>query len=350
MIRILKTILILLLLASPVSVFADVTDIPDTELPMVEDSMPEEASAPVQFYAVRFKGVEKKLVDDLLPMLSKKLFDIPVVLLAEDVEVPPEAFVKARNRYYAGTILDLLEKMNPDDSFGIIGFVEESIFVGRINVNGVGNPHQNAAVVSTHRLKDVSWYRFRARVLNESVHEMGHLFWIEHCLYNSCAMKDVRDLAELDVRNSYFCPYHLKQAYNYLVGKGAKLPPLSNFKEEKIEKEFLEFEDNTAPGEDNEPPVVISIYPSDGEVVKPDFGSIRAQFEDGPGKGTGVDSKGVLTYLNGAPITTYYHDGKQQLAAPVGRLDPGEYYIEIFAIDYAGNTMPPFNSSFTVEE
>jgi predicted Zn-dependent protease len=167
----------------------------------------------------------------VLPMLSGKLFDIPVVLLDVTPEIPEKAYEKERKKYYAGTLLDYIETLKPAGSLGIIGFVNEQIFAGPSPfVDGIGLPDSGTAVVSLAQIKNPDYYIFRRRTFSEALHELGHVVGLDHDVQPYCVMQETHELGQLDARATDFCPFHAQMAYNFLKEKIPTLKPFDPFK------------------------------------------------------------------------------------------------------------------------
>jgi archaemetzincin len=68
------------------------------------------------------------------------------------------------------------------------------------------------AIVAVPRLRQ-SYYRlpedadiFRQRVVKEAIHELGHVFGLEHCHDRRCVMAFSNSLEDTDYKGSEFCP------------------------------------------------------------------------------------------------------------------------------------------------
>lgn len=300
---------------------------------------------------VFYKGVDPKRLENVPPGISERLFGVPVMVLKDTPEVPPEAYVDVRKKYYAGKILDQLEKLKPPGCVVIIGYVNELIFIGRYPVvNGVGNPKQDAAVISAVRLDVDDRGLYEQRVLGESLHELGHVFGFDHCPLDSCVMKKASDFDDLDFRGRSFCRFHLQKAYDYLKGRGLELPPLK-FEQAEAKPPAPVAPQTQAvpsnPADDSEPPEVVSVSIADGSVVSRDIGSVIAGIRDTGG--SGVDPLSVKVFLDGNPLDVQFHERRVELAAWAGTVEPGTHTLQIHASDYAGNAMAPYNVVFTAE-
>jgi predicted Zn-dependent protease len=320
-------------------------------------SAPATTSAPSHatqtFHVVIFKGVDRKMIEETLPMITKKLYNIPFVVLDISPEIPKKAYVEARKQYYAGGILDYLESIKPEGSLGIIGYVNEPIFAGPSPfVDGVGLPDKGTAVLSLAQIRDADYYRFRNRVFSQGLHEMGHVVGLDHDPQAYCVMQETHDLRQLDARATDFCPYHFQNAYKFLKKKMPDLKPIDPFKDRR-EGPFAKPEEKKAEKKervlDSDPPELLDIYPSEGVSVPMNFDYIRARLVDKQG-GSGVDSTSILLLVDGAQLNVNYTESTGELTARVRNLDPGPHSIELHARDLANNSMNPFFCSFNVME
>ncbi len=302
------------------------------------------------FHVVIFKGADKKIVEEILLLMTKQFYNIPFYVLDITPEIPEDAFEPVRNKYYAGKILEYLEKVKPKDSLGIIGYVKEAIFAGPSpSVDGVGLPDKGAAVVSTAALVDADRIRYRRRVLSESVHELGHVLGQEHCAQTYCVMSETHDLGQLDVRSVDFCPTHKEFVRKNLKGKAPEFfVPKKDTAADGGSVQPKKEESKPARPKDEQPPRLINIYPDEGALVSSRIGYIRARLDDQP-DGTGIDPSSITLLVDGMQMFVNYNELTGELTAKVSQLDPGTHTIELHVYDRAKNAMTPYFSSFTTE-
>ncbi|MFC1474981.1 hypothetical protein ACFLQK_02940 [bacterium] len=177
------------------------------------------------FYIAFYTDGDRGIVEEAIPMIREQLFNMPFVLVEEEVPLPEDAYVEIRDKYYAGRMLEILAENLPKDSVGYLAITDSDIYVGRRpHVRGLANPELGVAIVSTHRLKYPSRYRYKLRVLKEVLHELGHVLGQEHCEDNSyCIMGFSHGLSELDAKYREFCPYHRNELREHLKEKGIDL-------------------------------------------------------------------------------------------------------------------------------
>lgn len=122
------------------------------------------------------------------------------------------AFNSSRNQYNSTSIISgLLEKFGDFDG-KILGLTDGDLFVPVLTyVFGEAQLDGKAAVVSSHRLRDEFYGLrpnesiFKARLLKESVHELGHTFGLIHCSNYLCVMHSSTGVEEIDVKTEKFC-------------------------------------------------------------------------------------------------------------------------------------------------
>lgn len=128
--------------------------------------------------------------------------------------ISEEAFVSARDQYNALVILKDLSLNYCPDSLKVLGITNRDLCNPILQyVFGEAYMGGRAALISCHRLYagqhggPVSREQFLDRVVKVAVHEIGHTFSIPHCHTGRCVMRASNNLAELDEKLNYLCPY-----------------------------------------------------------------------------------------------------------------------------------------------
>jgi len=87
-----------------------------------------------------------------------------------------------------------------------LGFTNADIFVRGLNFAfGVGSAEHRSALVSTFRLAMPYPQLFRQRVLKEAIHELGHVFGLDHCSNARCVMHFSNSIEDTDFKGTEFC-------------------------------------------------------------------------------------------------------------------------------------------------
>jgi len=132
----------------------------------------------------------------------------------EKMPLRETAFDEKRKQYRSHAILSEVQGCaikNPDMT-RVLGVVDADIFVPELNfVFGEAVCPGKAALISLWRLRpefygdapDVEL--FSARVMKETVHELGHTLGLRHCSRPSCVMRFSNGISDTDVKQSLFC-------------------------------------------------------------------------------------------------------------------------------------------------
>jgi archaemetzincin len=154
-------------------------------------------------------SVPDGLFTHLSPRLQKMF---PAELsVGSNGRVPRSAFDGQRNQFNAVVMLKILQGSRREEDELVLGVTEADLFVPRMNfVFGVAGG--GAALVSLHRLRQEYFglpadnSQLLRRALIESVHELGHVYGLDHCPEISCVMFFSNTLVDTDRKGSEFCP------------------------------------------------------------------------------------------------------------------------------------------------
>jgi len=123
--------------------------------------------------------------------------------------LPRFAWDARRQQYDAERIL---AKVGGSEAGVILAVADVDLFVSGLNfVFGLAQPRTRKAIISLSRLRQ-SFYGardddelFRSRILKEAVHELGHVFGLNHCHDRDCVMAFSNRLADTDYKSEGFC-------------------------------------------------------------------------------------------------------------------------------------------------
>lgn len=127
------------------------------------------------------------------------------------IEAPTDAFDSKRGQYRSDLILDYIgRKMVGENK--ILAVTNVDIFVPHLNfVFGQAQLSGRTALVSICRL-DPTFYKLPPnyellleRAIKESVHELGHVFGLQHCPKKICVMAFSNSIFEVDRKTKNFC-------------------------------------------------------------------------------------------------------------------------------------------------
>jgi archaemetzincin len=149
---------------------------------------------------VPFEGTPAPLVQMLAEALAARgiatRIDAPVAL-------PGAAYTPARGQYRAESLLALV---SGHGARHVLAITHRDLFARDLNFAfGIASPG-GACVVSTARLLGgADEPLFRARLLKEALHELGHTLGLEHCTDPGCVMYFSNSLADTDRKGDAYC-------------------------------------------------------------------------------------------------------------------------------------------------
>ncbi|MEM0214430.1 MAG: archaemetzincin family Zn-dependent metalloprotease [Archaeoglobaceae archaeon] len=140
---------------------------------------------------------------ELLEWLAGELrnvFNTEISILPK-IPMPSNCYSK-RGQYNSTCILATLKV-----SEITLAVTSEDLYARGLNfVFGEAEVGGKKAVVSYHRLKlGVDREELKIRLLKEAVHELGHVFGLEHCKTPGCVMNFSNNVLEVDKKTSNFC-------------------------------------------------------------------------------------------------------------------------------------------------
>ena len=130
------------------------------------------------------------------------------VLPASDL--PSRALNRQRLQYDAGRLIDILEAKHNPNYLKSIAVLDVDIFVPIFtHVYGEARQGGAVAVVSLFRLGDLSQPQSGVfeRIAKIALHELGHLFNLQHCDNAKCLMHFSGSLDDLDRLGFNLCRY-----------------------------------------------------------------------------------------------------------------------------------------------
>jgi archaemetzincin len=129
------------------------------------------------------------------------------------------AYDARRNQYYSTAILQRMLSLASDAQTTCLGVTHLDLFIPILTfLFGEAQLSGRCALVSIHRLRE-EFYGLAPnsnllweRLVKESVHELGHVVGLRHCLDWRCVMASTHDVERLDVKTAEYCPSCLAAA------------------------------------------------------------------------------------------------------------------------------------------
>lgn len=145
---------------------------------------------------VSLRRFAQALADELAARGISTRVDVPVPL-------PDAAYTPARGQYRGESLLALV---SGHGARHVLGITQRDLFARDLNfIFGIASPG-GACVVSTARLViGADDELFRARLLKEAVHELGHTLGLGHCTDTGCVMYFSNSLADTDRKGDAYC-------------------------------------------------------------------------------------------------------------------------------------------------
>ncbi|MBZ5545829.1 MAG: archaemetzincin family Zn-dependent metalloprotease [Acidobacteriia bacterium] len=126
------------------------------------------------------------------------------------------AYDSLRGQYHSTAILKRLRKLPTAESWRVLGVTDADLFIPILTfVFGeaqLGPANATTAVVSMYRLRQEFYgmppdpEMLAARLLKESLHELGHTFGLRHCADYRCVMSSSPAVENIDLKLPQFCP------------------------------------------------------------------------------------------------------------------------------------------------
>lgn len=150
--------------------------------------------------------IENKVMETLQYELPKKFTQLSFKS-AERVDIPYETYDSQRKQYVSPRIIDYIYGYTKNLNYlKVLGVCDLNAYTGRLNfVFGEADLAGKVAVIYISRLKNPSQNLFLQRVLKEAVHELGHLFGLNHCTVSACVMYFSNSISDTDRKESNLC-------------------------------------------------------------------------------------------------------------------------------------------------
>ena len=149
-----------------------------------------------------------------LSWLARRLPEILAqkVIIAEKLPLPSAGYDRRRQQYQGAVLMAMLSKRSIVGAERVVGVIGADCYAPGLNfIFGQARMGGREAIVALPRLYQ-SFYNqpedtalFRARLLKEVVHELGHTWGLSHCADPQCVMHFSNTLHDTDVKGVDFC-------------------------------------------------------------------------------------------------------------------------------------------------
>ncbi len=146
----------------------------------------------------------------------------PVKTFSKELSNLPNTLFNPFRRQYRGTLVNqYLSSLRTLPESIVLGVLDVDAYVEPLNfIFGLATPYLKTATVYVKRLKyGADEEKLTLRVMKEVIHELGHVFGLEHCVNKKCVMSFSNNVFEVDYKELKYCRKH----YEELVKKELKV-------------------------------------------------------------------------------------------------------------------------------
>jgi archaemetzincin len=151
--------------------------------------------------------IDQGVLEELKGKLGE-VFDCPVEIEPQTIELA-HAYNPSRKQYLSTTLLSAIGASEKGEK--ALGIVDVDLYAPGLNfVFGEANINSSVAILSLYHLR-AGWglphtaTLFQERVVKEAIHELGHLYFLNHCSNITCVMHFSNSLADTDTKGASFC-------------------------------------------------------------------------------------------------------------------------------------------------
>lgn len=154
--------------------------------------------------------IDERLLLDVGPALAD-VFRVPCRVQPALMD-PQFAFHTERQQYHSSELLHAMQAHANKGAWRVLGITAVDLYIPILTfVFGEAQMGGPCAVVSAHRLTQEFYglpadpELFRARLIKEAVHEVGHTLDLTHCNDYSCAMAPSHAVEWIDLKEAALC-------------------------------------------------------------------------------------------------------------------------------------------------
>lgn len=157
--------------------------------------------------------VAENLMRSLQTRLSQQFEELRFELAANSLSLPTQFIDTSRNQFRSPQVIDWVERNFSSSGYDrILAICDSDAYSGNLNFV-MGEAQLGGAVAAVYfktfrsklTISDIGNDLFLQRIHKESIHELGHLFGLEHCPKNTCVMYFSNSLSDTDFKNYHMC-------------------------------------------------------------------------------------------------------------------------------------------------
>ena len=157
---------------------------------------------------------------DVLARFAELYFDLNTETLPP-VDVSMSRFTSRvhprddRRQVLTTDVVDYLRRRLPEDAFCMVGMTGSDLYPKPSwnFVFGQAWPKERTGIYSFRRYVEDDGLSTLKRSMKVLIHEIGHLFGVDHCVHFECAMNGSNNLEEADDRPIHLCPVDLRKLH-----------------------------------------------------------------------------------------------------------------------------------------
>lgn len=150
----------------------------------------------------------------------QNVFGLDVEVTSHSVDLS-FAYNERRKQYSGEEILRKAEKNKRNSHEKWLLIADVDLYSDGLNfIFGLANLYSGVSIISLIRLRQQFYGKpeneklFIERLKKEATHELGHLFYLGHCMDKKCVMHFSNSLYDTDVKSAYFCERCQKLLFN----------------------------------------------------------------------------------------------------------------------------------------
>jgi archaemetzincin len=128
------------------------------------------------------------------------------------ISIPPDSYNALREQYYATAVLKKMIVYKQRNMEILLGIIDADLYASKLNyVFGEADPYAGVAIISLWRLSQ-EFYGLprdkdllKERAAKEAIHELGHVYGLDHCSHPECIMYFSNSISDTDKKGPGFC-------------------------------------------------------------------------------------------------------------------------------------------------